>query len=1349
MPSSRPSSTKNQLKLPFSAAVMQADRFRLLQTWRGLAGHLSELSLPAEVETALASPTELSEEQWQRVEGVDWLADKGQGASVEVRLQRWLARVRYSTERHQWRRDNLPKFEFDGSLPVHAHVSAIRSAIEKHQVVVVCGETGSGKSTQLPKICLEAGLGVSGFIGHTQPRRIAARSVAARLAEELHSSLGQSVGYKIRFHDDTNEQTFVKLMTDGILLAETQSDRFLDQYDAIILDEAHERSLNIDFLLGYLKRLLKRRPNFRLIITSATIDAERFSQHFASSPDQPAPVIQVEGRGFPVEIRYRSPETEDGNWIDQDQSVIRAIEELSAIDRGHILVFLPTERDILSLSRKLRHLRLGKTESDLTEVVPLYARLGIREQQQIFQPTSRRRIVLATNVAESSLTVPGIKYVIDTGTARISRYSARSKVQRLPIEAISQASANQRAGRCGRVGPGVCVRLYGEEDFQARDAFTTPEIRRTNLASVILQAKMLNLGPLEEFPFIDPPRPEAIREGIRSLFEIGAIDSQNELTEIGRKLGKLPIDPRIGRMIIEAADHGVVDQVLIIASALEVQDPRVRPVEVADAADQAHKQFQDQRSDFMSYLKLWRFYHEEKEKRSRSVLRKKLHANFVSPERMQQWLDVHRQIRQMVRDLKLPRSNPQENYAAIHRSLLAGLLSGVAMFDEKEPKLKRYQGASNVRFQLWPGTGLDRLPKWIMAGEVVETSRLFGRNVASIEPNWVEPLASHLVKYRYSQPRWNPKSCGTTANQRVTLFGLPIVAKRRVPYGKIDPQECRLLMFSEGFFLGNWEQKVPEFLELNWALQEQLKDVSQKTRRVTWMVDEQKVVDFYHQRIPEDVVDASTLNRFLKKASPHELASLRMTASDILSEVDDYRPEDFPNVLDLGVAKLPLTYRFEPGELHDGVFVQVPLEVLGQINDQRLAWTIPGWIELKVAQMIRALPKAIRRNLVPAPDTAKDVAATLTFGDGPFLQQVASRLSAVAEMPIDVSQFDLSKLDPYLQMGVEVIDADGKVIASGRRLNEVRQQLKDQGISTSSQISDELNQVSGKRTWEFGAIPRSIQMKRGELTVQAYPGLWDENTSVGLRLFDSEASAALYHEAGVVRLLALNNQKHLKSQMRWLPGLDQGRLLLSRWLSAADLDDALPLLMIRIGLVEQEPEIRTEVDFNRRMAMASQGIAQAAAEIAKWFPVLAEAVHHVDNRLADLKSNNRMIKPFNDARMQVRALLTRGFLKEQPWQWLQHYPRYLAGIEYRLSRLNSATVDQDILRIEEIQPYWDRYQSHQDWLQSHDRVDSELQVFRWMIEEYRISLFAQPLGTQMKVSPKRIEEQWQKVIPIQ
>lgn len=1296
-------------------------------------------------------PTKTKNQNTVRAESADSQSGKISSTVDQERSNPWLrfaVRLKKSLAARVWRAQHLPKVAYAGDLPVHASVTEIRNAILENQVIVLCGETGSGKSTQLPKICLEAGLGVSGVIGHTQPRRIAARSVAARVAEELDTKLGEAVGFKIRFHDDTGEQTFVKLMTDGILLAETQSDRHLESYDAIILDEAHERSLNIDFLLGYLKQVCHRRPEFRLIITSATIDAQRFAAHFTDRAGQAAPIIEVQGRGFPVDIQYRSPEVEDGAWVNPDQSVIRAVESLAAQDRGHILIFLPTERDILSLSKKLRNLRFGNESVDSTEVIPLYARLSVADQQRIFKPTSQRRIVLATNVAESSLTVPGIKYVIDTGTARISRYSPRSKVQRLPIEAISQASANQRAGRCGRVGPGVCVRLYSQEDFEQRDPFTTPEIRRTNLASVILQAKMLNLGRLEDFPFIDPPRPEAISEGNRSLFEIGAINEQGDLTPLGRQLGKLPIDPRIGRMIIEAASQGCVHEVLIIAAAMEVQDPRVRPAELAAAADQAHQEFQDKRSDFLSYLKLWNFYHQEREKRSKSVLRKVLHAKFISPERIQQWLDVHRQLRQMTRELRLPHTQPNDTYANIHRSLLAGLLSGVAMLDEKEPKLKRYQGAANVRFQLWPGSGLDRLPKWIMVGEIIETSRNFGRTVASMESSWIEPLAGHLIKRKYSQPRWNSKTCGVTANERVTLFGLPIVEKRRVAYGRIDPQECRLLMFAEGFFLGQWEQPAPEFLQKNWALQQELQDLGQKSRRLGWVIDEQRVVDFYADRLPEDVVDAATLNRFVKRSIPQVLSQLEMQAADLIRENLDYRPEDFPNVLDVGTARLPLLYQFTPSDSRDGVFLQVPLEVLGQITDQRLAWVVPGWIEAKVVQMIRSLPKAIRRNLVPAPDTARQVAAELNFATGSFYHQVAERLSAIAEQPIDTQMFEIDKIDPHLTMGIQVVDDAGKVLAQGRRISEIRQQLSDAGIDAGSQIIDERWERSRQSDWTFGSLPLNVEIRRGEILVDAFPAVIDQNDSVGVALFDNAGTAYLQHLQGLVRLFTLVNRKNLKSQLRWLPDIEKTRLLMSRWISTADLNEDLLALLVRVALVDEVSPLRTEAEFRQVQHQAVGRIGQATIEVAKWLPNLAEAVHRVDNRLAEVKTQIRLIKPFNDARGQVRGLLAPGFLRNTPWQWLQHYPRYLAAVEYRLSRLTAASAQLDLEKMDLVALHWDKYQTHRQKLEVQKQVDPELNLFRWMIEEYRVSVFAQPLGTEIKISPQRLEKQWQQVRPL-
>ncbi|MBL8855620.1 MAG: ATP-dependent RNA helicase HrpA [Planctomycetaceae bacterium] len=1256
-----------------------------------------------------------------------------------------LTKIRDSWSHWFWRMTHVPQIKYDGDLPVHARVTEIAKAIQENQVVVVCGETGSGKSTQLPKICLEAGFGRLGMIGHTQPRRIAARSVAVRVAEELGVRLGDEVGYKIRFHDDTQPRSYIKLMTDGILLAETQGDRDFSQYDLIIIDEAHERSLNIDFLLGYLKQVCQRRPEFRLIITSATIDAERFAAHFPNQDGRPAPIITVEGRSFPVTIQYRSPEFEDGRWTNPEQAVVRAIQELATRDRGHVLVFLPTERDILSVSRKLRDMRLGRDQAEATEVVPLYARLSGADQQKIFQTTHQRRIVLATNVAESSLTVPGIKYVVDTGTARISRYSARSKVQRLPIEAISQASANQRAGRCGRVGPGVCLRLYSEEDFSTRDAFTTPEIRRTNLASVILQAKVLNLGPLHEFPFLDPPRPEAISEGEKSLFEIGAIDEKGDLTPTGRQLGKLPIDPRIGRMILEAAQQGCLDEILIIAAAIEVQDPRVRPVELAQAADQAHRQFQDKRSDFMSYLKVWQFYHEEKEKKSKTQFRKFLHSNFISPERMQQWIDVHRQLRQVVRELKLPLAVAPTNYASIHRSLLAGLLSGIGMLDEKEPKLKQFLGPGNVKFQLWPGTGLDRLPKWIMVAEIVETSRQFGRTVASIEPTWCEPLAGHLVKRRYSEAQWNPKSCGVMANERVTLFGLPIVPKRRVPYGRIDPRESQLLMFAEGFFLGNWEQPVPEFLERNWKTQAEIKLLSQKSRRSDWIIDEQLVVDFYASRFPPEVVDAATLNRFLKQASAEVLESLKFKLEEIIRLDDGYRPEDYPTVLDVGTAQLPLSYNFQPGENQDGVYVNVPAEALGQLSDQRLGWCVPGWIETKIVQMIRSLPKSVRRNLVPAPDTARRVALGLKYGHGSFYQEVAKLLALEAEVPLTVTDFDIEKIDAYLTMGIRVLDATGKTLAEGRSLAEVRRRLESQGVAAGQQIQDQSWQVKKQTDWAFGALPTTTVLQRGSIQVEAYPAVVDEGDTVGVGLFDNAGLAAWQQELGIVRLLRLTHHKQIKRQIRELPQLSRCQLLLSRWLSTAALEQGLESVLVKIVVGERANNIRDERAFRQLQQLCGAELGAAAAEVARWLPLLAQAVHQADQQLSEMKTNNRFIKAFNDARSQLRSLLAEGFLQQVRWQWLQQLPRFIGGVDYRLQRLNvgNAAVDQE--RMEAVAEYWERYEKQQERTRLENRIDPELEGFRWLIEEFRISLFAQPLGTSVKVSPQRLEKQWSQV----
>ena len=946
-----------------------------------------------------------------------------QGQAIDRNLARWKQDVERSTALHEQRKAKRPQPTFDDELPISARRQEIAQALSQHQVIVVCGETGSGKSTQLPKICLELGRGVSGLIGHTQPRRIAARSIAARLAEELGRPLGQDVGFKIRFTDTTSPLCHIKLMTDGILLAESQGDRFLSQYDTLIIDEAHERSLNIDFLLGYIHRLLPRRRDLKIIITSATIDAQRFAAYFEPVAGK-VPVLEIEGRTYPVDLLYRPQQADEaGEEPDWEQCVAQAIEELARIDRGHILLFVPTERDIRAAAKTLRGRSWpGDVGGKQTEILPLYGRLSTQEQNRVFKPYPHRRIVIATNVAESSLTVPGIRYVVDTGTARISRYSARSKVQRLPIEPISQASADQRKGRCGRVGPGVCVRLYSEEDYQTRDRFTPPEIQRTNLASVILQTKALNLGPLEEFPFLDPPKPAAVTDGYKTLFELSALDDQRSLTELGRRISRLPVDPRIARIILAGHDENCLHEILIIASALELQDPRDRPAEKQAAADEAHAQFAHPESDFLSYLKLWDFFRKVEHDLSHSKLRRACQQNFLSFNRMREWIDVHQQLVQLTDEAGLKQHARRDDYGAIHRALLTGLLSNIALRGE----CNEYTGAGGQKFFLWPGSGLfAQKPKWVVAAELVETSRRYLRTAGKIDADWIEPLAQHLVNRSYSNPRWEAKSGNIVADEKVSLFGLVIVPQRRVNYGPIDPVVSRDLFIRHALLAGELTPP-PEFLKHNQQLIIDCENLQAKARRANLMLGEQARYDFYAELLPADVFDAARFRRWWLKEQQTHPRLLFMKPSDVmLDESDLLRPGDFPDALDLGRIQLPLEYHLEPGSEEDGITLTVPQAGLNQVLPARLGWLVPGLLEEKLVALIKTLPKPLRRLFVPVPDTAKKVMAELQFGEGHFTATVARILSKMGGQAVSVEAFQEDKLPKHLQMQVRVVDDQG------------------------------------------------------------------------------------------------------------------------------------------------------------------------------------------------------------------------------------------------------------------------------------------------------------------------------------
>ena len=1285
--------------------VMQADRHRLLKLWR---------------QAEKAEPT--------------------RSAELREKLTELIKRSRRKCDD---RRSSVPEISLPPELPISEHAESIIEMIRNHRVVVLCGETGSGKSTQLPKLCLKAGRGVYGMIGHTQPRRLAARSLSTRIAEELRSPVGGAVGFKIRFTDHTAPTTLIKLMTDGILLAETQTDRFLDQYDTIIVDEAHERSLNIDFLMGYLRRLLDRRKNLKVILTSATLDAEKFANHF-DLDGHPAPIFKVAGRTYPVELRYRPLLIEDpheeSNSTERDllSGLTEAVHELQASGSGDILVFLPTEAEIRAATKRLRSSLAGQVHRQELDILPLYARLGNKDQNRVFQPGGRRRIVLATNVAESSITVPGIRYVIDAGTARISRYAPRTKVQRLPIEPISRASADQRAGRCGRLGPGICLRLYSEIDYEARDQYSTPEIRRTNLASVILQTEALKLGRIAEFPFLDPPRPEAIRDGYKTLYELGAVDSFHRLTALGRELSRLPVDPRVGRMILAARELSCLADVLILASGLEIQDPRERPAEKQQAADEQHVKFADSQSDFISLLKIWDFYHELKSKLSQSQLRKACLQNFLSYNRLREWADLHRQLHAISQSAKMkagPRSN---NYDAIHRALLTGLLSGVAYRTDKF----EYTGAGGLKFHLWPGSGLfENRPEWLLVNEIVETTRRYGRTAAKIRPDWIEPVADHLVKRHVSDGHWHRKSQRPMAHERVTLFGLPVVVKRRIPLGPRDPELARQIFIDEGLVEENFTGQI-EPLEHNQKLLENLSEQVSKNRDPNRIVDPYQITQLYDERMPQQVYDGGTLRKAIK-ADPSLSTKLLFHEGDFFPDTHSEEAGEFPDSMDLGAMQLPLDYVFEPGNDDDGVTLTVPVESLNQISSRQLGWLVPGLMKQRIVALIRSLPKPIRRQLVPAPDTAEKVLGQLQFGDGDFYESVARILGQLASEKIEAANFNLSKLSDHLQMNLRVVDADGNTVATGRNLDQLRTSC---GVASTGYTSIDHHdwQRDGILEWDFDEFPKSITFQRNQIDVIAYPAILDHGDSVGLKLVDLSETADSLSRVGLTRLAWLRCRKSIRSQVKWLPDRQTWLLRAGGIVTTDAFDDDLGMLLARRAFVDQQKIPRRTEEWEKRFENAVEQIGIATQQLMRVLPKLFENYHQVRLQLEEKKLDESSASA-QDLRRQLNHLFPPHFLFQTSWQWLQHIPRYLQALHLRLQKLAGGQAkDRELVQI--LDPYEVKFATRLEKQQLDGIVDPALNEFGWMLQEYRVSLWAQQLGTAIKVSPQRLEKLWSKTL---
>jgi len=1251
-----------------------------------------------------------------------------------------------STERRLQRQKNLPIPDYP-SLPVSDRREEIKRAIATHQVVILCGETGSGKTTQLPKMCLELGRGVDGLIAHTQPRRLAARSVAERIASELHSSLGQQVGYKVRFHDQVSPQSYIKLMTDGILLAEIQNDRFLNQYDTIIIDEAHERSLNIDFLLGYLHWLLARRKDLKLIVTSATIDTERFSKHFNN-----APIIEVSGRTYPVEIRYQElcgEESDDDR--DMTQGIVDAVDELYREAPGDILIFLPGEREIRETSEALRkHLQFSRHKVD---ILPLFARLSSTEQQRIFHPTGCTRIVLATNVAETSLTVPRIKYVIDPGTARISRYSWRSRVQRLQIEKISQASANQRSGRCGRVSAGIAVRLYSEDDFKARPEYTDPEILRTNLASVILQMSALRLGKLEQFPFVEAPDRRLIQDGFKLLHELGAVDGQYCMNSVGQDLSRLPIDPRLARMILAAEDNNVLAEVLVIVSALSIQDPRERPMDRQQAADQQHSRFKDADSDFISFLKLWEYYQQQHQALTQNKLRKLCKKEFISYMRMREWGDIHYQLQTTLNELRrsknlrnskttrqqhLPNAKSAEeaNYDAIHRSLLAGLLSHIGMKDEEQ----NYIGANNRKFLIFPGSSLRKTqPKWIMAASLVDTAKLYARTVAKIEVEWLESAAQHLLSHHYSEPHWQKRASQVAAYERVSLYGLTIYPRRRINYGAIDPVESREIFIRHALVYGEYYSHSA-FFKHNQQLIAEIEALEAKSRRRDILVDEETLYDFYEKHIPAGIYNGRAFEKWRKSYEHNNPKALFLERDFLMQRNDDHVPvEHYPNHLSIGDVTLPLDYHFEPGQQKDGVTVKLPAIVVHQMQAAQFDYLVPAMLEEKITAIIKALPKQVRKQFIPAPDYAKDCAEIIEPSERPLIEVVAETLFRMTGNRIPAEALENIQLPEHLQPRFEVVDEKNKLIKAGRELEQLKKSIKQTTQKSFARLSNQSIERTGITAWDFATLETSYQLDIAGLTVKSWPALEDKQDSVAIRLFDSQKKADQAHQQGLLRLFILHTASEIRPIRKALRDIQKLCLYYSSVGKCPELTQSILANTLRLTFLGDQADIRTQAIFEQRLQRREQLFAKSE----ELCHVLSSTLHYNHEVRKALKGRIApdLLEGLNDINAHLQQLVFVGFLDHVNLEQLRHYPRYLKGILLRLEKLKQNPAKDRQLRLE-MQPLWLEYKKYSKRKMS----SAALQDFRWQLEELRISLFAQQLGTSHPVSVPRLKKIWRAVI---
>ena len=1232
--------------------------------------------------------------------------------------------VAKSQDAAEARRLRLPSIEYP-DLPVSARAEEIRLKIENNQVVIIAGETGSGKTTQIPKICLQAGRGVRGLIGHTQPRRIAARTVAERIAQELKSPLGDAVGYQVRFSDQTSPNSFIKLMTDGILLAEIQRDRYLSKYDTIIIDEAHERSLNIDFLLGYLKSLLLKRPELKLIITSATIDIEKFSTHFDK-----APVIEVSGRTFPVEIIYSGPDIVER---DRNQAIVDCLEDIEQNQKpGDVLVFLSGEREIREASLALRRAQLSHTE-----IVPLYARLSLAEQSKIFSPHKGRRVILSTNVAETSLTVPGIRYVIDTGRARVSRYSFRTKVQRLPIESISQASANQRAGRCGRVADGVCYRLYQAEDFEARPAFTDPEIVRTNLGSVILQMLHLRIGDIRDFPFIDPPDSRLISDGYKLLEELQAVNSAGKMTPLGKTLVSLPVDPRLARMILESSNNGSLNELIVIASGLSIQDPRERPGEKQQAADLAHKQWQDSESDFISLLNLWAHFEEKRQSLSTNQFSKYCRSQFVSYLRMREWRDLHRQLHTACRTLKLKDSEKPAEYAAIHQSLLSGLLGQVGIREDKW----EFLGTRNRKFFVFPSSGLSKKPpKWIMAGSLMETSKQYALNVAKIDPEWLESLASHLVKKSHSEPFYHHKSGQVMAKERQTLFGLSIVEGKRVVYGKIAPIDARKIFIQQALVEDGYRGKG-QFYAHNQGLVTELQALEDRFRRRDLLAEQIVIYDHYDQRVPSTVYNLSDFEKWRKTAEVEDARLLYMSKKSLLlRNLGASEEAQFPQQLLIDDFKYSLQYHFQPGHAEDGVSLIMPLALLHQSPRYFFDWLVPGMLRDKCIALVKGLPKNIRRTFVPVPDYVDKVLLNISAQDRPITEVLGEQLQKLTGQKISRDSWNYDNLDSWYRMNFILQDDQGQLIGMARDLSQLRKDFKQRIDSSLAESAEKTIARNNITEWDFGELPVEVVLPRGNMNIKAWPALRDHQHSVAIELVDNPAVAESISMDGQLRLAVLRGKDQCKYLSKDLLRGKELQLKAAGLISRDAIVSALVMASFKQAIFPNNVVVRDQIEFD---VVYKSGIGQVV-ELARRHGDAIESVlaslHIQQQRIRSMSVSEQTAK--EDILAQITWLFSAQTLAQASIEDTLQYSRYVRAIDFRIGKVLSH-VQKDYEYTKTIESFIAPLGQFEvkKYLISPELTQS-LREFRWLIEEFRVSLFAQQLKTRKPVSEKRLATRW-------